>query len=120
MRRAIPAATSTTRVRFSRPLQNRVGSSDPDFHNPKLIVDHTDADYRQPEGHIEKFYAAGVSRPLRALDGHAMIRGGLSGGSGGYYLALGKIDVYSGGKEIATLCPVTADPTYGMTTTSPR
>ena len=31
----------------------------------------------------------------------------------GYYLALGKMDVYSGGKEIAALCPVTVDSTYG-------
>ena len=40
--------------------------------------------------------------------------GGFSGVSGGYYLALGKMDVYSGGKEIAALCPVTVDSTYGI------
>jgi DUF1680 family protein len=32
---------------------------------------------------------------------------------GGYFLALGKMDVYSGEKEIAALCPVTLDSTYG-------
>jgi len=40
--------------------------------------------------------------------------GGFGGQGGGYYLALGKMDVYSGGKEIATLCPVTVDSTYGI------
>ena len=29
-------------------------SSDPDFHNPALIVDHTDADYPNPKGHLEQ------------------------------------------------------------------
>ena len=36
-------------------------SSDPDFHNPALIVDHTDADYPNPKGHIEQYAAQGVA-----------------------------------------------------------
>ena len=91
-------------------------SSDPDFHNPTLIVDHTDADYPNPKGHIEQYAAQGVTGRYVRLTATRLMNvagGGFSGVSGGYYLALGKMDVYSGGKEIATLCPVTVDSTYG-------
>ena len=67
-------------------------------------------------GHIEKYAAQGVSGRYVRLTATRLMNvagGGFSGVSGGYYLALGKMDVYSGGKEIAALCPVTADPTYG-------
>ena len=90
-------------------------ASDPDFHDPALIVDHTAADYPNPEGHLEKYAAQGVSgRYVRLTATRLMKVAGDGGQGGGYYLALGKVDVYSGGKEIATLCPVTVDSTYGM------
>ncbi len=84
-------------------------SNDPDFHSPLVIVEHTDADYPNPKGHIEHYAARGVTgRHVRFTATRLMNVVG-----GGYYLALGKIGVYSGGKEIATLRPVTVDPTYG-------
>jgi DUF1680 family protein len=84
-------------------------SNDPDFHSPLVIVEHTDADYPNPKGHIEHYAARGVTgRHVRFTTTRLMNVVG-----GGYYLALGKIGVYSGGKEIATLRPVTVDPTYG-------
>ncbi len=79
-------------------------------------MDHTGADYPNPQGHIEQYAAQGVSGRYVRLTATRLMKvagGGFSGVSGGYYLALGKMDVYSGGKEIATLCPVTADSTYG-------
>jgi DUF1680 family protein len=96
-------------------------SNDPDFHNPALIVDHTHADYPNPKGHIEQYGAQGVEgRYVRLTTTRLMnVESGgpyqpISGGlSGGYYLALGKMDVYSKGKEIAALCPVTVDSTSG-------
>ena len=54
------------------PVRFKIESSnDPDFHNPTLIVDHTDADYPNPKGHIEQYAAQGVDGPLRAPDGYA-------------------------------------------------
>ncbi len=46
-------------------------SNDPDFHSPLVIVEHTDADYPNPKGHIEHYAARGVTGPLRAPDGYA-------------------------------------------------
>jgi uncharacterized protein len=91
-------------------------SSDPDFHNPALIVDHTAADYPNPKGHLEQYAAQGVTGRYVRLTATRLMKvagGGFSGVNGGYYLALGKMDVYSRGKEIAALCPVTVDSTYG-------
>ena len=73
-------------------------SSDPDFHNPALIVDHTAADYPNPKGHIQQYAAHGVAgRYVRLTATRLMnVAGSGSGGrAGGYYLALGKMDVYS-------------------------
>src|SRR5271167_281627 len=92
------------------PVRFKIESSnDPDFHNPALIVDYTDADYPNPKGHIEQYAAQGITgRYVRLTATRLMNVVG-----GGYYLALGKMDVSSGGKEIAALCPVTVDSTYG-------
>jgi uncharacterized protein len=92
------------------PVRFKIESSnDPDFHRPALIVDHTDADYPNPKGHIEQYAAQGIAgRYVRLTATRLMNVVG-----GGYYLALGKMDVSSGGKEIAALCPVTVDSTYG-------
>src|SRR5271157_5355430 len=99
------------------PVRFKIESaSDPDFHHPVLIVDHTAADYPNPEGHIEKYAAQGVSGRYVRLTATRLMKvagGGFSSVAGGYYLALGKMDVFSKGKEIATLCPVTVDSTYG-------
>ena len=100
------------------PVRFKIESSnDPDFHNPTLIVDHTDADYPNPKGQIEQYTAQGVAGRYVRLTATRLMNvagDGFGGQSGGYYLALGKMDVYSGGKEIATLCPVTVDSTNGV------
>jgi DUF1680 family protein len=100
------------------PVRFKIESSnDPDFHNPTLIVDHTDVDYPNPKGHIEQYPSQGATgRYVRLTATRLMnvVEGSFSGVNGGsYYLALGKMDVYSGGKEIASLSPVTVDSTYG-------
>ena len=98
-------------------------SSDPAFRHPTLIVDRTGTDYPNPKGRIEKHEAQGVAgRYLRLTATHLMNvpGGGFSGVSGGYYLALGKLDVYSEGREVAALCPVTVDATYGNDLDAPQ
>ena len=76
------------------PVRFKIESSnDPDFHNPTLIVDHTDADYPNPQGHIEKYAAQGVTGRYVRLTATRLMNvagGGFSAVSGGYYLALGK------------------------------
>ena len=92
-------------------------SDDPDFRNATIIADHTGTDYANPGGRIEQYKAAGVEgRYVRFTATRLMRVAGVAPAvypKGSYYLALGKIDVYSGGKEIATDRPVTADLTYG-------
>jgi DUF1680 family protein len=84
-------------------------SNDPDFHSPALIVDHTDADYPNPQGLIQQFAAQGITGRFVRLTVTRL----MTVPTHGIYLALGKMDVYSEGKEIAALCPVTVDPDYG-------
>ena len=84
-------------------------SSDADFHSPTLIVNHTHADYPNPEGLIQQFAAQGITGRFVRLTVTRL----MTVPTHGIYLALGKMDVYSGGKEIAALCPVTVDSTYG-------
>jgi hypothetical protein len=91
-------------------------SDDAGFRSPTLIVDHTTANFPNPGGQIQKYTAQGVERRYVRLTATRLMKvaaGGFSSVSGGYYLALGKIEVFSDGKEIATLCPVTADAIYG-------
>jgi DUF1680 family protein len=99
------------------PLRFKIeSSSDPDFHNPALIVDHTDTDCPNPKGNIEKYAAQGVAGRYVRLTATRLMNvagGGFGMRTSGYYLALGKMEVYSEGKEIAALCPVTVDSTYG-------
>jgi len=92
------------------PVRFKIEASlDPDFSGARLIVDHTGADYPAPKGRIEEYRAQGVEgRYVRLTATRLMDVEG-----GGNYLALAKMDVYSGGKEIAALRPVTVDSTYG-------
>jgi hypothetical protein len=84
-------------------------SDDPVFNSPTLIVDHTDADYPNPKGRIEQYGVQGAAGRYVRLTATRLMRVERHS----YFLALGKMDVYSGGKEIAALCPVTVDSTYG-------
>ncbi|HUX09302.1 MAG TPA: beta-L-arabinofuranosidase domain-containing protein, partial [Terriglobia bacterium] len=92
-------------VRFKIEVSNQ-----PDFRNASTIVDHTATGYPNPKGTVQSFHARGVEgRYLRLTATRLMnVRGRKD-----YYLALAKIGVYSGGKEIATERPVTVDPGYG-------
>jgi len=99
------------------PLRFRMGVCDlPDFQYARTIVDHTASDYPNPHGLIQQFRRSGVSgRYLRLTVTRLMNVAGRKGADprAGYHLALAKISVYSGGKEIAAGCPVTVDDNYG-------
>ena len=84
-------------------------SSDPDFRGATLIADHTGADYPNPKGRIEQYSGRGTEGRYVRLTATRL----MNVEDGGYYLALGKMEVISGGKEVATLQPATADLTYG-------
>jgi len=99
------------------PLRFRIEVSDqPDLQHASSVVDHTTSDYPNPQGLIRQFRPSGVSgRYLRMTATRLMDIPGKKGADprAGYHLALAKISVYSGGKEIAAGCPVTVDETYG-------
>ncbi len=92
------------------------GSSEPEFHNPIAIASHLDANLPNPRGAIQQYPALGVECRYVRLTATRLPKSEPNSGlhaEGGYYLAMGKMDVYSGGKNIAELCPVTADSAYG-------
>ena len=100
------------------PVRFKIEASDnPDFHNATAIVDHSTADYANPRGIIQQYHAsAGAQgRYVRFTATRLMNIAGRTATDpkAGYHLALAKIGVYSGGKEIATERPVTVDPNYG-------
>jgi len=92
------------------------GSSEPEFHKPVAIVSKLDADVPNPKGAIQQYPARGVECRYVRLTATRLPESEPNSGlhaEGGYYLAIGKMDVYSGGKNVAELCPVTADAAYG-------
>jgi hypothetical protein len=85
-------------------------SDDSSFANPQTIIDHTAADFAEPWDQIMEFAAGGLSgRYVRFTA--TRLRPAQDGV--GYKLALSKIGVLSGGRDVAAGCPVTADPELG-------
>ena len=96
-------------VRFKIETANDVG-----FHQAATVVDHTSADFPHPQGHIQTFATPGASGRYVRLTATRLMGVLVGEDKRSYYLALGKVDVYSDGREVAALCPVTADATYGV------
>ncbi len=84
-------------------------ANDPSFASPQLLVDCTASDFANPESHITEFSIPPVSERYLRLTATRLspARDGI-----GYTLALSKIDVLSGGSDVAARCPVTGDPAY--------
>jgi DUF1680 family protein len=91
------------------PLRFRLeASDDPRFAAPALIADHTAAGYPDPVDHIQVFSAAAVkARYVRLTVTRLNKRH-----RGPYYFALAKLDVLSGGKDVAEGRPI-SDSTSG-------
>jgi hypothetical protein len=95
---------------FGFPLRFRIeASSDPSFGQPRLVVDQSGSDFADPQDEITAFGAGPVTaRYVRLTATH--LRPAQDGV--GYNLALAKIDILSGGRDVAEHCSVTGDPTY--------
>jgi hypothetical protein len=111
-------------IGYGFPVRFRVeASNDPSLSDPKLLVDHTASDFAEPGDQITEFAAGGVfGRYLRITA--TQLRPAPDGI--GYKLALTKIDVVSGGRDVAERCPVSGDPVFanpkdlGQITRPPR
>ena len=85
------------------------GSDDPSFAKPRPIVDRTAADCANPDDQIVQYVAkSGPARFVRLTA--TRLRPAPNGI--GYSLALSKIEVISGGKDVAEHCAVTGDANY--------
>ncbi len=106
------------RGRGSFPARFKIeASDDPSFSTGEMIADRTSSDYPNPGNYIMEFKANGIqgqyiritvtrlspSRPMPSSD--------QSGDP--YFFSLSKVDVISGGKDVAVGCKASADPVYG-------
>jgi DUF1680 family protein len=85
-------------------------SNDASFSNPELLIDHTAADFAEPHDQITEFATSSVFGRYIRLTG-TQLRPSQDGV--GYKLALSKVEVVSGGKDVAENCPVSGDPDLG-------
>jgi len=78
-------------------------SSDPSFAQPAPIADHTGADYASPGDQIRSFAAGGIkARYVRLTVTRLRPRGEKA-----FWFALAKLDVVSGGRDVAEGRPIT-------------
>ena len=85
-------------------------AEDAEFTRPQPLVDKTVADFEEPFDQILEFAVDGArGRYVRFTA--TLLRSAQDGV--GYKLALSKVDVVSGGKDVAERCAVTADPQLG-------
>jgi DUF1680 family protein len=85
-------------------------ADEPSFRAPKPIADRTANDYPDPQDSVVEFPCQGVQgRYVRVTV--SRLRNS-SAAPKKYQFGMAKIDVMSGGKDIAARCPVTADPTF--------
>jgi len=95
---------------YGFPVRFKVeGSGDASFSSPRLLVDRTAADCANPDDRIMEYAATPATARFIRLTATAL-RPAPDGI--GYSLALSKIDVISGGKDVAERCAVAGDPTY--------
>ncbi len=85
-------------------------SDDATFANPRVIADKTAAEFPEPYDAITEFGAGGLHGRYVRLTA-TQLRKAQDGI--GYKLAIGKIDVVSGGRDVAERCAVTADHAFG-------
>jgi DUF1680 family protein len=98
---------------FGFPSRFRIeAADDAGFTNPRILVDATGADFAEPYDEIQEFAVPAVAgRYVRFTAMHLR----KAQESAGYGLALNKIGVISGGKDVAVGKPVTGDDALGNT-----
>ena len=88
------------------PLRFRIEVSDhAEFRAPAVLVDAVSNDYADPADHIQAFAVKGKGRYLRLTVTKLRKRGGKVK-QPAYYFSLAKLDVLSGGKDIAQGRPI--------------
>lgn len=85
-------------------------SNEASFAKPTLLADQNGADFAEPHDEITEF-AGGQATGRYVRLTATKLRPAQDGV--GFKLALSKIDVVSGGKDVAVNCPVSADPELG-------
>jgi len=85
------------------------GSQDPSFSSPLVLVDQTAADCANPDDQVTEYATHGAQAQYVRITA-TELRPASDGI--GYSFALSKIDVISGGKDIAEHGSVTGDPNY--------
>lgn len=86
------------------------GSQDLSFSNPRLLVDQTATDCANPDDQIAQYAAHGAQAQYVRITA-TELRPAVDGI--GYSFALSKVEVISGGKDVAERRTVTADRQYG-------
>jgi hypothetical protein len=81
-------------------------ANEPAFRNPQLLIDRTLADYPDPQDYVVEFPCHGAQARYVRLTA-SRLRGGAPQK---FQFGMTKIDVVSGGRDIAAHCPVSADP----------
>ncbi len=96
---------------YGFPVRFRIQAADePLFASPRMLVDRSQDQQPDPYDHISEYAAGGVVARYVRLTATELrpAHDGI-----GYRLALAKIDVVSGGKDVAERCAVSGDAEYG-------
>jgi len=88
------------------------GAESGNFSSPALLFDHTQRDLPDPNDRMVYLPLAGTDRKWRYIRVTATVLRP-SGDDAAFALCLSKVDVLSGGRNAAELCPASADPQYG-------
>jgi DUF1680 family protein len=96
---------------FGFPVRFRIETADDaTFTNPRILVDAMGADFAEPYDEINEFTVPAVAGRYVRLTATALRK---TQDGFGYALALNKIAVISGGKDVAERCPVQGDERLG-------
>ena len=96
---------------YGFPVRFQIQAADePLFASPRMLVDRSQDQQPDPYDHISEYAAGGGAARYVRLTATELrpAHDGI-----GYRLALAKIDVVSGGKDVAERCAVTGDAEYG-------
>jgi hypothetical protein len=90
---------------YGFPVRFRIeASDDPTFAKPTLLVDHTGADFPNPQDHVQSFPGGGRSARYVRVTATVLWRRP----DGPYCFALAALEVQSGGKDVAKHAAVSA------------
>jgi len=96
---------------YGFPARFRVeAADDPEFTHPRVLVDFAQDDFAEPYDEIREFNVEGAAERFVRLTALKLRK---SQDGAGYQLALNKLGILSGGRDVAVRCAVTADARLG-------